>query len=316
VDAEKFLVDLERKPEVVRRLADVIGTGDGLADVPGADRVLMMGMGSSTYAAGVAAARLRSAGVDAVAEVASSDLLPHPDPGTLVVVVSASGGSRETVEAVQPYLGISPTVAMTNNVDSTLAHACDVVVDLRAEPEVGGVACRTYQHTVAWLLGLENHLLGRTSKFDEPLRRTADACADLLDRRREWLPEATGALAGPDGTWVVAPFRRLGNAQQSALMLREGPRRAAVACETGDWNHVDVYLTKTKDYRMLLLPGSGYEDELLRWTNERGSTVVAVGADLPGATHVVRYTGDDDDDVRLLSEVLVAELVAHALWSR
>ena len=43
-------------------------------------------------------------------------------------------------------------------------------------------------------------------------------------------------------------------------MLREGPRRAAIASETGEWSHVDVYLTKTLDYRMLLLPGSRYED--------------------------------------------------------
>ena len=79
---------------------------------------------------------------------------------------------------------------------------------------------------------------------------------------------------------MVAPFRRLGNAQQSALMLREGPRRSAVASETGEWSHVDVYLTKTQDYRMLLMPGSRYESELLRWTRERGTTVVSVGDDV------------------------------------
>ena len=38
-------------------------------------------------------------------------------------------------------------------------------------------------------------------------------------------------------------------------MVREGPRRAADGCETGDWNHVDVYLTKTLDYRALMFTG-------------------------------------------------------------
>ena len=112
----------------------------------------------------------------------------------------------------------------------------------------------------------------------------------------------------------MAPARRLSSAQQSALMLREGPRIPAYACETGDWSHVDVYLTETTDYRMLLLTGSRWEDELLRWTSERGSTVVAVGADVEGAAYSLCYEGDDDDDVRLLTEVLVAELLAADLW--
>jgi glucosamine--fructose-6-phosphate aminotransferase (isomerizing) len=99
-------------------------------------------------------------------------------------------------------------------------------------------------------------------------------------------------------------------------MLREGPRLAATGCETGDWSHVDVYLTKTLDYRLLIFPGSRWDDALLRWTTERGSTVVAVGAHVPAAQLTVRYRGDDDDDVRLLTEVLVAELVAHDAWDR
>jgi hypothetical protein len=106
----------------------------------------------------------------------------------------------------------------------------------------------------------------------------------------------------------------MASAQQGALMLREGPRVSASACETGDWSHVDVYLTKNHDYRMLLFAGSSYEEELIGWTTERGSTVVAVGDDVSGATMAVRFAADASDDVRLLTEVLVPELVAAKLW--
>jgi glutamine---fructose-6-phosphate transaminase (isomerizing) len=98
-------------------------------------------------------------------------------------------------------------------------------------------------------------------------------------------------------------------------MIREGPRRPATACETGDWAHVDVYLTRTLDYRALLFPGSRYDAQALEWLRERRSTVVAVGADVPGAAATVRYPGDDDPDVALLTEVLVAELVAARWWA-
>jgi fructoselysine-6-P-deglycase FrlB-like protein len=257
---------------------------------------------------------MRSRGVDAVAELASTDLLPAPAPGTVVVAVSAGGGSREARAAVDFYTGRCPVVLLTNTADSTLAGLVEHVVPMRAGVEAGGVACRSYQHTLALLLALENHLVGVGADLPALLRTSAHATTDLLGRRDRWLPALVDLIAGPDGTHVVAPARRLCSAAQSSLMLREGPRRPAVGCETGDWSHVDVYLTKSTDYRMLLLAGSPWEDELLRWTAERGSTVVAVGADVPGAAMTLRYPGDDDDDVRLLTEVLVAELAAASLW--
>lgn len=316
MDSGMFLADLERKPDSVRKVADAVARGSLLESVPvDVERVLMLGMGSSHYAAAVAAARLRSNGIDAVAELSTSELLPPADPRTLVVAISASGSSGETVAAAKSYAGRSPLIAMTNVASSPLSVVADVVVPMVAGVEKGGVACRSYQHTVALLLALEQHLVGNDLDLSSMLMTTATACADLLDRRHEWLPSVVDALAGPDGTFVVAPFRRLCSAQQSALMLREGPRKPAVGCETGDWSHVDVYLTKSLDYRMLLFAGSGYQDELLRWTAQRGATVVAVGDDVVGAGISVRYHGDEHDDVRLLTEVLVGELVAQRWWA-
>ena len=122
------------------------------------------------------------------------------------------------------------------------------------------------------------------------------------------------ALDGPDGVYVLAPAERWSSAAQSALMVREGPRRPATGCETGDWSHVDVYLTKTLDYRALLLTGSRWDAQAMDWLRQRGTTVVAVGAPADGAATVVRYPGDDDPEVALATETLVAELVAARWW--
>jgi glucosamine--fructose-6-phosphate aminotransferase (isomerizing) len=315
VDPSLFATDIERRPEALQDLQRFLVTDDPWADVPDEiEQVLLVGMGSSTYAASVAAARLRAHGVEAVAELASSELLPPPDPERLVVAISASGGSRETLDAVAQYAGKSPVVVLTNVEGSPLTGVADATVLMHAGEERGGVSCRSYTHTQVLLLALEARFTGVERDLLAILGRSVEASQDLLDRRAGWLPQAVEHLGGPDITAVVAPFRRLGNAQQSALMLREGPRRQAVASETGEWSHVDVYLTKTQDYRMLLLPGSRYEAELLRWTEERGTTVVSVGVDLDAADASIRYRHDDDEDVRLLSELMVAELVAADLW--
>ena len=56
---------------------------------------------------------------------------------------------------------------------------------------------------------------------------------------------AAGWSTVVDGpVYTIAPYERLSSALQSALMFREAPRIAADGCETGDWLHVDLYLTK------------------------------------------------------------------------
>jgi hypothetical protein len=99
-------------------------------------------------------------------------------------------------------------------------------------------------------------------------------------------------------------------------MLREGPRCAADACETGDWNHVDVYLTKSLDYRALVFTGSRFDATAAQWMRDRGSRFALVGPPtVAGAELVVRHPHDTDPLVRLLTEVLVPELLAAHWWA-
>ncbi|HJW75003.1 MAG TPA: iron dicitrate transport regulator FecR, partial [Thermoleophilia bacterium] len=75
MNAELFLADLEGKPAALADLAAALeSSADPFTSLPrSVRRVVFLGMGSSRYAAAVAALRLRSAGIDAVAEYASAE---------------------------------------------------------------------------------------------------------------------------------------------------------------------------------------------------------------------------------------------------
>jgi len=315
MDATAFLVDLEAKPDALRALAERIDAGAlrwPVATAPA--RVLLTGMGSSWFAAQVCALRLRRLGIAAVAELSSADTSYPPADDLLVVGISASGGSSEMLDFLRRY---STVVGLTNTAGSPIHQVTVAAVDMHAGPETSGVACRSYQHTLVALLSLEEQLAGIDLGLADVVRRTADATAHLLDLRAGWLPEVCAALDGPHGVWTLAPADRIGSALQAALMVREGPRRHADGCETGDWSHVDVYLTKTLEYRALVFTGSRHDPAAATWMRDRGSTAVRVGAaadafDVVGPT--VRYPGDDDPLVALLTEVLVGELVAATWW--
>jgi glutamine---fructose-6-phosphate transaminase (isomerizing) len=316
MDAALFLEDLEAKPASLARLADAFRAGDPLADVPASPRrVALLGMGSSRYAAVDSALAMRAAGLDVAAEYASSTIGWPPAPDTLVVAISAGGESEETIAAVDRYRGRSPVVALTNAPRSTIATLADVVVLLAAGDERGGVASRTFQHTLVLLRALEARLGGRPVDVPAVCDRVATATANLLERRPSWLPEIASALDGRDGVDVLAPVGRRASAEQGALVFREGPRRRSVASETGDWSHVEVYLTKTLDYRALLFAGSRWDGNALDWLRQRGSTLVSVGATFREARASVRYAGDDDPEVAAITEILVPELVAATWWA-
>ncbi len=319
MDPTRFLDDLLLVPETLASFAHSLdGTPRLWPVATPSRRILLVGMGSSYFAATAAASRLRSHGFDAVAELSSAELTWPPSPDLLLVAISASGSSAETLAFAERYAGTSQIIALTNGAatgpHSPLGSLASATVDMAAGVETGGVACRSFRHTLAALLALDAQLVGSTPPV-EVITRAAAAAEFLLDRRDVWLPEVLHLVTTDDGIWFLAPSERWASAAQGALMVREGPRRRADACETGDWSHVDVYLTKTLDYRAVVFAGSRHEAAAAGWMHERNSTVVAVGGGFPDPTFELRYPGDDDPQVALLTEVLVAELLAATWWT-
>ena len=300
LDLEYFFPDVVETPASLRMLVDAHEDVEPLAAE--ARRVLFVGMGSSRYAALNAAAHLRSLGRDAHAEHASSGAPQPPEEGLLVVAISAGGGSAETIAAARRHRGTSTVLGVTNRPDGALAAEVDVCLDLCAGEERSGVACRSYTNTLALLLLL-------CGVDPTRVRAGADASAAMLNAVPDWLGTAAEAVGRP-AVHVLAPAERLGSAEQSALMLREVPRVRADACETGDWSHVDVYLSRLPGLGLVLLRGSAWEAEVMDWATSRGCPVVTVGGSLPGAAMDVPIPGGEDPVVRMLAEVRVCELLA------
>jgi len=308
----------ELRPELFA--ADVLDAARALGEPAGLDavaplvdrarRVLFVGMGSSRFAALDAATLLRAHGIDAVAEMASTGCPQPPARDTLVVAISATGGSAETVAAMRRHLATSMVVGVTSRLQSPIGREAAAVLPIAADGR-SGVACASHRSTVAALRDLCGLLV--PVQIDRP--RCAAALAAAIEERAGWLPRAVELLAGGP-VHVLAPAERMGAAEQSALMLREVPRVPAYACETGDWSHVDVYLTKRPGYRALVLAGSRYEAELMEWAAKRRFTVASVGAPLPGASLAIDLPGAAEPSVRPLVETLVAELVAAELYAR
>ncbi|MEU3020976.1 MULTISPECIES: sugar isomerase [unclassified Nocardiopsis] len=326
--AEHLSADLAGKPAALTALAQRFPRWDPYAALPALlgdepASVRFLALGPARGACEVAAARLRRGGVAAHADYSTSVEEPPAGPETLVVAVSLGDGQRELCVALDRYVGRSPVIVLAPDEDAVVGRYADLLVPLRAGGEQSGTGCRAYQHALALLLLLGHRLgapaTGSSANFPGLLRRVANASRVLLDGAPEWVPRAARVLDSPDGVALVAPAERLASAGQGVRVLRRGPIRVARAAETGEWSHSDRYLAAVTDHRALLFAGSAHDQRFAEHLGQLRGAFVAVGATpgrerVPGAGLSVRYPGDGDPDVSLLTEPLVAELLAAHWW--
>jgi fructoselysine-6-P-deglycase FrlB-like protein len=289
-----FEADIAASPEALARLLDRWRP----VDLGERSRIAFTGLGSSRYASLVAASALRARGRSAWAEHASSASATAPADDLVLVAVSASGRTPETVAAAERHQGTSLVVAVTNDPGSRLAAAADAVVALEAGEERSGIASRTFRATIAGLA-----LLTGVSRADG-LRPAVEALAVRLNARTTWAPPIVDALDGAPSIDVMADAALLGAAEQAALMLREAPRLPARAYDTADWLHTGVYLA-LPGHRALLLEGSPADAEVVATVERRGGTVARIGR--PASMDAIAGG---------IEASIVAEVVAARLWGR
>lgn len=319
--AAALRADVLEEPASLTRLLDAWERADGpaaaldaLLDGRRRPPLLLVGMGSSRFAALTMAARLNAAGGSALVEWASTPTPAPPDPDRIVIVISASGRTPETVAAAERHRGTSPVIAVTERPSSPLAGVSDLVLPLLAGPESGGVACRTHLATLATLLLVAGRI-GLDGVTSSRLRPAVDALEELIASTSAWLGPTADLLDGAATLQVVGDAGRPGAAEQAALMLREGPRLPATAWDAGDWAHVGIY-TALPGARIVLLSGTAYDRSIADAVRSRSAEVVAVGPPVEGSAVVIPVPGDEDPLVRALVEVTAAELLAAELWGR
>lgn len=292
-----LLEDVLGEPQMLAALLDAYGASGGplaaAPDVPVSHRIVFTGLGSSRYAALDAATTLRDAGRAAWVEFASADVSTPAARDVVLIAISASGSTPETVAAAERHRGQSLVVAVTNRPESPLARAADVVMPLFAGVETSGVSSRTFLATTAVLA-----LFG--GQPVDTLRPAIDGLERFLLGRAEWLSAAADVLDGAESIGVLAPAGSQGMAEQAALLLREGPRLRATAHEATDWLHTAIY-TALPGYRAVLMPGIAGEEALEGVITGRGGRIVRAPLGHEAARLVVPA---------------FADLLAVELWSR
>ena len=257
------------------------------------EEIQLVACGTSYYAARYAATLLEElADVRATVEIASEYAFDGGrDPWrTLVVAVTQSGETADTLGAVRTAsrAGVR-TLAVTNTLGSTVTREVEDSLFIRAGPEIGVAATKTFASQVA-TLALFSVALGRqrgTLSSDdaaallEALRAVPGAIQQVLDRE-DAVAEVAREYADAPAFFFIG--RRLGvpAALEGALKLKEISYVHAEGFAAGELKHGPLALV-TRETPVLAVLGEGTRAaETLRNVKEvqaRDAPVIGVHAD-------------------------------------
>lgn len=202
-------------------------------------RIVLTGMGSSFHALHPLHLSLIAASQPSLM-IETSELVYYGtalcDPHTLLIVVSQSGASAETVRLLDLNRGAS-ILAVTNTPESPLARRAQLALMTQAGMEFS-VSCKTYvcaQLALQWLAGVFADadtrsvaidlapVVGATERYLSTWRRSVEAMAEAVRGVRSWFLAGRGPSLAAVGT--------------GALIFKESTRTAAEGLSSAAFRH-------------------------------------------------------------------------------
>jgi len=283
----------------------------------------------TSYHAGRYGDRLLEAQGVPTRTVLASEYAAYPPPideDTLVVGVTQSGETADTLEALEVAAAAGGrTLAVTNVVGSSAVRQCDDALFIRAGPEIGVAATKTFSSQVATLVLLCERLVR-----DVTGSPTTDHRARL--QALQTLPEdvqsliGTGAAANVAATYVDAGGhffigRGCGYpvALEGALKFKEITYEHAEGFAAGELKHGPLALV-TGETPIIAVSTGRDESKLastIREVQTRGGPVIAVAprtaaAVVETADEVLPVPGTHPDLVPVLANVQLQLVAYHA----
>ena len=276
-----------------------------LGDLSGIERIVVVACGTA-YHAGLlgkyAIERLARLSVEAAVASEYRYADPVGDEHTLVVAISQSGETTDTLAAVEAARGFGARIlAITNTQGSLITREADAVLLTKAGPEVGVAATKTFLTQVAALYLLALKLAGaRGSRSSEELaeiglglRRSPEKVEETLGLLEGRIGEAVGIFAGARCALFLGRGHLYPAALEGALKLKEISYLPAEGYPAGEMKHGPIALVDEQCPVVAVLGEGTLRDKTLSNVEEtvaRGARVIAIaheGDQAGGAARVV-----------------------------
>jgi glutamine---fructose-6-phosphate transaminase (isomerizing) len=241
-----YFSDLMNQPQALRATWDALRDSSALEkigreyDRARFERIVLTGMGGSFFGLHPLSMELAANGWTPMM-VETSELIhyyPHLlVPSTLVIAVSQSGKSAETVRLLDMNARRAPVIGVSNWADSPLAQEADCAV-MTAAGDEHSVSCKTYVST-QMALGILSAAL--CNKDINGRLREMEMAAEIVDvYLRNWkahVAEFAELLRSIHDVFLAGRGRSLAAAQTGALTIKESTHLHAEGMSSAALRH-------------------------------------------------------------------------------
>jgi glucosamine--fructose-6-phosphate aminotransferase (isomerizing) len=306
----QFEREIREQPEVWRALARSQKARQ-LADACAGAPIVLVGSGSSLFAARLGALAFRRRALDAHALAATEARLDHRAyERRTVVAISQSGRSSDLFEALD-VLAPARLIALTNTPDSPLAERADVVIDIGAGEERAVPATKSVSATVALLLWAASLLGGGTSRNSDVLSRTAEAVGRWFDDpETERVAAAAATLAQSRSAVVLGSDYGLPIAYETALKFKEATYLHAEGFAAGEFRHGSVAMIDSRTSVIGIVDADAFDivARPMREVKLFGAPLFTIGS--VGIEGITRLGPDVEIPFNTLAWLATAQLLA------
>jgi len=294
----------------------------------GVKRVQFVACGTSYHAGLVGAQYLSEGGVPAQAFLASEYATARPpiDDETLVIGVTQSGETADTLAALrQANASGAATLAVTNVVGSTAARECDDALFIRAGPEIGVAATKTFSSQVVSLALLGERLVRDvTGSRTDDARERLEALSELPGHVQQILDYTSARRVAAeyrdsDAYFFIGRGSVFPVALEGALKFKEISYEHAEGFAAGELKHGPLALVTPETPVFAVFTGRNDEKTLgnVKEAEARGAPVVAIArSDADGARQyaddVLTIPDTHPDVAGVLANVQLQLLSYHA----
>ncbi len=212
----------------------------------------------------------------------------HPviEPGTLVIAISQSGETADTLAAVREAKIVgSDTIGVCNVVGSTIARECGKGIYIHAGPEIGVASTKAFTSQLVVLSLLAVHL-GRMRGLSlragllylDALERLPEQANQLLENR-DRIAEIAREYARWDNFLYVGRLYEYPAALEGALKLKEISYIHAEGVQAAEMKHGPIALISPEVPTVVLAAQEGIRDKMVGNAHEiraRGGRIIAV----------------------------------------
>lgn len=318
----RYFSDILDQPRAIEATWESLRNSDALADVRRLltankfERLVLTGMGSSFFALHPLALETAEHGWSPLLIETSELIHYYPlllNATTLVVAVSQSGQSAETLRLLERNGSGQTVIAVTNTPESPLAKNANVALLTNAGDEFS-VSCKTYVAGLSALSLLSAALCAKDidERFGE-LEPAAGAAASYLHDWNAHVEQLVATLRGARHLFLVGRGASLAAVGTGALIIKESDHFHAEGMSSAAFRHGPFEMLSAET-----VVGVFSGDERTRKLNERmateirehGAQSLLIGSDSPQSACRIPKIGNA---ARPMLEILPVQMMTLAL---